>query len=113
MLEYKDGKRYDYTITPADFGLEPVHFEAFSAHHADESIQIAEAMLNGVPQTLHYQLVAANAAFIYTKFIEAIPLTEAFEKMQRLVFTGAMGDKIEQYKAAYAGQQHEYSGTDR
>jgi anthranilate phosphoribosyltransferase len=59
-------------------------------------------MLAGQPTTEHYKLVAANAAFIYTKFVEEIPLPEAYRQMEKLIFEGVMGQVLEQYKAALA-----------
>lgn len=100
VLEYRDGKKYDYEISPADFGLEPLPFEAVSAANPDECLAIARTMLAGLPTTEHYQLVAANAAFIYTKFVDNIPLPEAYQKMKRLIFEGAMGDVLKRYVEA-------------
>ena len=97
VLEYRNGKKLDYQIAPQDFGLEPLPFEAVSAANPDECLAIAKAMIAGVPATEHYKLVAANAAFIYSKFVEEMPLPEAYRKMERLIFDGAMGDVLEKY----------------
>lgn len=51
-------------------------FQSVSAANSAESLDIARAMLAGVPTTAHYKLVAANAAFIYSK-LEPLPLPEA------------------------------------
>jgi anthranilate synthase/phosphoribosyltransferase len=102
VLEYRDSKKQDYEIAPEDFGLAPLPFEAVSAANPDECLAIARAMLAGTPSTEHYKLVAANAAFIYTKFVEEIPLPEAYHKMEKLIFAGAMGQVLERYKAAAA-----------
>ncbi len=95
ILEYKDGERQDYELSAADFGLRPLPFSAVSAHNPDECLAIAQAMIAGVPSTEHYKLVAMNAAFIYTKFVEDLPLPEAYAKMERLIFAGAMGEVLE------------------
>lgn len=97
VFEYRDGKKQEYEITPQDFGIAPLPFEAVSAANSDECLAIARAMLAGVPATEHYKLVAANAAFVYSKFVEEIPLPEAYLKMERLIFEGAMGDVLEKY----------------
>ena len=97
VLEYRDGKKHDCVIMPQDFGLEPLPFEAVSAANSDECLAVARAMLAGIPATEHYKLVAANAAFIYSKFVEEIPLPEAYRKMERLIFDGAMGDVLEKH----------------
>ena len=101
VLEYRDGQRREYVIAPADFGIEPLPPEAVSAANPDECLAIARAMLAGVPDTGHYKLVAANAAFIYTRFVEDMPLPEAFRKMKGLIFSGAMGEVLERYLSAW------------
>ncbi len=95
VLEYKDGERQDYELSAVDFGLSPLPFSAVSANNPDECLAIAQAMIAGVPTTEHYKLVAMNAAFIYTKFVEELPLPEAYAKMERLIFAGAMGEVLE------------------
>ncbi len=95
VLEYKNGERQDYEISAADFGLSPLPFSTVSAHNSDECLAIAQAMIAGTSTTEHYKLVAMNAAFIYTKFVEEIPLPEAYAKMERLIFAGAMGEVLE------------------
>ena len=97
VLEFRDGKKQDYEITPQDFGLNSLPFEAVSAANSAECLSIAQAMISGHPTTEHYKLVAVNAAFIYTKFIEEIPLPEAYLKMEKLIFEGAMGKVLEKY----------------
>jgi anthranilate synthase/phosphoribosyltransferase len=99
VLEYRNGKKLDYQITPQDFDLSPLPFEAVSAANPDECLAIARAMIAGVSATEHYKLVAANAAFIYSKFVEETPLPEAYRKMERLIFAGAMGEVLEKYVA--------------
>jgi anthranilate synthase/phosphoribosyltransferase len=100
ILEFHKGKRQEYEISPQDFGLETLPFEALSAANPAESLAIAKAILAGVPTTEHYKLVAANAAFIYTRFVEEIPLREAYSKMERHIFEGALGTVLEKYTAA-------------
>ncbi len=99
VLEYRDGRRRLYDIAPQDFGIEPVSFEAVSAANGEECTSIARAMLAGTPASEHYRLVAANAAFIYTRFVEDLPLPEAYRKMEQLIFEGVMGDVLERYVA--------------
>ena len=102
LLEYRDGKKQDYEIAPKDFGIAPLPFEAVSAVNSEECLAIAREMLAGTPKTEHYKLVAANAAFIYTKFIEDIPLTDAYKKMEGLIFEGVMGQVLDKYVARNA-----------
>ncbi|MCK6691039.1 MAG: anthranilate phosphoribosyltransferase [Thermoanaerobaculia bacterium] len=99
VLEYFNGQRREYEIEPAGFGIRPLPPEAVSAANPAECLAIARAMIAGAPTTEHYKLVAANAAFIYTRFLEDIPLPEAFRKMERLVFSGAMGEVLERFMA--------------
>ncbi|MEO6758636.1 MAG: hypothetical protein ABIO24_04210, partial [Saprospiraceae bacterium] len=99
ILEYRNGKKYDYEISPADFGLNPMPFQAVSAANPGQCLTIAQAMIAGSPTTEHYKLVAMNAAFIYSRFVEDLPLPEAYAKMERLIFAGAMGEVLEQVKS--------------
>ncbi len=101
VLEYRDGKKYDYEIRPQDFGFDTLPFEAVSADNQDICMAIAQDILAGRAGSQHYKLVAANAAFIYSKFVEDIPLPEAFLKMEKLIFSGVLGEVLEQYKATY------------
>lgn len=104
VLEYRDGRRQQYDIHPRDFGIDPIPFHEVSAAHAGECTAIARAMLAGAPATGHYRLVAANAAFIYTRFVEEIPLPEAYRKMERLILDGVMGEVLHRYVAEITEQ---------
>lgn len=100
VLEYRNGQRLDYEIGPEDFGLEALPFSALSAPNPAASLDIARAMLAGVPETDHYKLVAANAAFVYARFVEPLPLPEAYAKMERLLLDGALGEMLTRYKSS-------------
>lgn len=97
VLEYRQGQRFDYEIGPQDFGLEPLPFSRLSAPCPAASLDIAQALLNGRPETDHYKLVAANAAFIYNRFVAPLPLPEAYAKMERLLLDGALGESLALY----------------
>ena len=107
VLEYRDGQKMDYLITPQDFGLDPLPFAGVSAANSDECLSIARAMLAGTPQSEHYKLIAANAAFIYARFVEDVPLPEAYRKMERLIFDGTMGEVLDKY-VSFAVQEVQY-----
>lgn len=107
VLEYRDGQKMDYLIAPQDFGIEPLPFAEVSAANSDECLSIARAMLTGTPQSEHYKLVAVNAAFIYARFVEDVPLPEAYRKMERLIFDGAMGEVLDKY-VSFAVQEVQY-----
>lgn len=97
ILEYNHGKKYDYELNPEDFGIEPLPFHAVSASNPAECLSIARKIIAGVPDTPHYMLVAANAAFIYTRFVEPISLPAAYQKMEALIFSGALEQLLEKY----------------
>lgn len=101
VLEYRDGKKFDYEIQPEDFGITSLPFESVSANNQETCVHVAREILAGNPQSRHYQLVAVNAAFIYSKFVENIPLAAAYLKMEELIFAGVAGQVLEQYKASY------------
>jgi anthranilate synthase/phosphoribosyltransferase len=100
ILEYKDGKKNDYEVSPVDFGLEIIPFSALSAATSEECLALAQNIINGNPKTEHWKLVAANAAFIYSKFVEPLPLPLAFKKMEKLIFEGTLGKVLSDYKQA-------------
>ncbi|MEI6407943.1 MAG: anthranilate phosphoribosyltransferase [Bacteroidota bacterium] len=100
VLEYHNGKKEEYEICPEDFGIETLPFQAVSSPNPEISLSIARKMLSGLPDTEHYKLVAINAAFIYTKFVEPIPLPEAYHKMEKLILDGVMGEVLDAYKSA-------------
>jgi anthranilate synthase/phosphoribosyltransferase len=99
VLEYRDGQRFDYEISPADFGLESLDPAAVSASSGALCTEIAQSIIEGRTDTEHYKLVAANAAFIYSKFVAALPLSEAYQKMLALLKQGSLRRQLEQYKA--------------
>lgn len=98
VLEYRNGQKLDYELNPGDFGLTTLPFQAVSATTPAECTAIAKAMLSGNPTSDHYKLVAVNAAFIYSKFVEDIPLPAAYEKMEQLILSGVMGEVLEAYR---------------
>lgn len=101
ILEFREGKTYDYDITPEDFGIETLPFSAVRADNEEASVAIAREILAGKLHTEHYKLVAVNAAFIYSKLIEDIPLPDAYRKMEQLILVGVAGQVLENYKATY------------
>ncbi len=105
VLEYRDGKCFDYEISAADFGLEPIDFKHFSAANPAECLDIATDMIHGAPTTEHYKLVAANAAFVYHKFVENIPLPEAYGRMEKLILAGAMGEVVNNLTISLTSEQ--------
>lgn len=105
ILEYRDGERLEYELRPEDFGLEPIPFARVSAASPADALSVARAMLAGAPVSEHYKLVAANAAFIYSKFVEPLPLPLAYAKMERLIFEGALSESLSRVAEA-AGEFH-------
>jgi anthranilate synthase/phosphoribosyltransferase len=99
VLEFYQGERSAYTLYPSDFDLEPIPFEQLSAANAESCIQIAQDMIDGVPNTPHHRLVAANAAFIYTKFMKKMPLPDALRLMEEQIHSGALNTILQEYKS--------------
>jgi anthranilate phosphoribosyltransferase len=104
VLEYRDGQKYDYDIRPEDFGIETLPFEAVSAASPEACLAIARSIIDGTVSSEHYKLVAANAAFIYTKLIEPMPLPAAYRKMERLILDGELRDVLERYVAVLSSE---------
>ena len=97
VLEYRNGKRSDYEICPEDFGVESQTFDAVSAANPAESVALAQAIIEGRPTTVHYQLILLNAAFIYNRFVENIPLPQAYQLMEQKLRAGVMADVLQAY----------------
>jgi anthranilate synthase/phosphoribosyltransferase len=98
VLEFKDGKKYDYELKPSDFGIDALPFSAVSADKAEDCLELAKNIIEGNPDTEHWKLVAINAAFISSKFVDPLSLPIAFQKMEKLIFSGAMTEVLNEYK---------------
>ncbi len=90
VLEFRDGKKSEYTLQPEDFGVTTQPFSAVSAANAAASTAIAQAMMAGKTDTAHHQLVLINAAFIYQKFVQDMPLPEAYNRLKTALKQGTM-----------------------
>lgn len=99
VLEYKAGQKQEYWLHPSDFGLESLPFSAFSAANPIECQRIAQDMMRGKTDSAHHQLVAANAAFIYTKFVSNRPLPEVYQQMVARIQAGAMQCVVAHYQS--------------
>ncbi|MCL4137388.1 UNVERIFIED_CONTAM: hypothetical protein GTU68_061166 [Idotea baltica] len=97
VMEYIDGKIEIYEISPADFGLEAIPFNAVRSDKKEDNIRIAEEIIKGELKSEHYQLIAINAAFVYAKFHKAMDLKEAYQLMITQIKSGAMKAKLENY----------------
>lgn len=104
ILEYTQGEARDYLLHPEDFGIQKVPFHAVSAPNPEACEAIARQLLVGHLEGEHYKLVAANAAFIYHKFVEPIPLPEAYKRMEALLRAGVLGDVVDRYKEVYEAE---------
>ena len=100
VLEYRNGERLDYEVKPADFGIEPVPFEAVSAPNGAACLDIARDILTGQYDTEHYKLVLVNAAFIYTRFVEEIPLAEAYLLLEKKLKAGILTGEMAGFKTS-------------
>lgn len=104
IIELQDGKQKAYQVSPKDFGIETVSFENLKCHNQNENIAIAKAMLEGKPTTEHYKLVCANAAFIYAKFYNEMPLADAYSLMEDTLLSGDLKTHFEAYCETVKGE---------
>jgi anthranilate synthase/phosphoribosyltransferase len=95
ILEYRQGQRRAYTLTPADFGLETLPFQQVSAANPEQCVDIADKIIRGVPDSEHYQLVAINAAFIYSRFIRDMSLPAAYDFIKQQIFSGRLAEMLQ------------------
>ncbi len=99
VLEYAGGRKSMYELTPGDFGLVPVAADAVFSANPAESLHIAQQIISGDINSEHYKLVAVNTAFIYNRFLEPVPLPEAYRMMESKIKSGALGEMLERYLA--------------
>lgn len=97
ILEYHQGERRDYEIRPEDFGLKPVSPDAVFASSPDESFRIAGRIIRGETDSEHHKLVAINAAFIYSRFYEPLPLPQAYRLMESKLISGGLQETLDRY----------------
>ncbi|MCH8903650.1 MAG: anthranilate phosphoribosyltransferase [Bacteroidetes bacterium] len=103
---FKNGQKEYMDIHPEDFGIETVPFSKLKSNSPQESLEIAEKIMDGVLDTEHYKLIAANAAFIYAQFEEDMSLPEAYNKIVKLLRSGRLRKKLNDYKHIFNGKTH-------
>ncbi|MFT6961816.1 MAG: anthranilate phosphoribosyltransferase [Flammeovirgaceae bacterium] len=99
---YKNGERKELKLTPEDFGIETIPFEEVKSDHQDDNIRIAKEIMAGELKSEHYKLIAVNAAFIYSEFVEEMPLPEAYQKMVKAIESGGLGKHLEQFSKLFS-----------
>ncbi|MBX3101393.1 MAG: anthranilate phosphoribosyltransferase [Bacteroidetes bacterium] len=97
LVSIRGTRREHLELEPADFGLQPLPFEALKCENPAQSLELANQILDGQPQTLHYQLVAVNAAYIYSTFYQEIPLREAYMLMEDTIRSGRLRQVLNAY----------------
>jgi len=90
VMELKGGEMEEYTVSAEDFGLMPVPFEQLQCTKHEQNISIFKKILAGDLDTEHYKLVAANAAFVYAKFYNPMPLKNAYLLMVDTIKSGEL-----------------------
>jgi anthranilate phosphoribosyltransferase len=106
ILTWANGRRGEDVVGPQDFGLQAVPFEAVSVPNRGQSVAIAERILAGQLDSAHYQLVAANAAYLYRAFVAPeLGLPEAYARAIEALSSGALGRQLEAYRTALASAQ--------
>ncbi|MFN7707444.1 MAG: anthranilate phosphoribosyltransferase [Sphingobacteriia bacterium] len=90
LITIEQGHKSTGVVHPADFGLQVLPFEAIKSETPRQSLQLAQEIIAGKPSTQHYQLVAANAAWIYSHFYKSIPLKESYQKMEETIRSGKL-----------------------
>ncbi len=101
VREFCEGRRFEYEIQPADFGLTPVSAAELAVPTKADNLRIAQALLRGEAVSPHAQLVLVNAAFAYSRF--AVPgttlnLRDCYHQLRYALVSGAMGQQLETYQ---------------
>lgn len=97
VYHYENGKREKMVLSPEDFGINAVPFEALKCDNKEDNIRIAKEMLNGNLNSEHYKLVAVNSAFIYSYYKEKMDLKEAYTLMENTIQSGVLKQHLKQY----------------
>ncbi len=99
---YKNGERKELKLTPEDFGIETIPFEQVKSDHQDDNIRIAKEIMAGEFNSEHYKLVAVNAAFIYSEFVDEIPLPQSYKKMVEAIKSGGLSKHLEEFSRLFS-----------
>jgi phenazine biosynthesis protein phzE len=84
-------------LTPSDFGLEAVSFDAISGGSADFNIRITEEILSGTCKTSHLDLVLANTALALKFMGRAVSYLEGMDQARQLLQGGGTKRFLERY----------------
>ncbi len=82
VLAFENGNRRRFKIEPENFGIERIPFERVAVHKPEDNFLLAQEIIHGNTESDHAKLVLVNAAFVYSHFIESLPLQAAYEKMK-------------------------------
>ncbi len=100
VVAYVSGRHERFTLQPEDFGIARVQAQAVQVHTPEENVRIAREIIQGQLNSEHYKQVAVNAAFAYTRFVQEMPLTQAYAQMVDAISAGALAEQLEKYQQA-------------
>jgi anthranilate synthase/phosphoribosyltransferase len=101
LVVIKGTRREQLELRPEDFGVQALPFEAIRCDNPAQCLDIAQRILDGQLDTPHHQLVAVNAAYIYSAFhAEDMPLKEAYAKVLETLQSGQLRQVWNRYLQA-------------
>lgn len=91
---YEEGNYRVFTLSPEDFGIEPVAFEQVSVHRPQDNLSLAQSMLAGNLTSPHHKLVLVNAATAYHHFVSPIGYKQAYSLLEDALRAGRAGEQL-------------------
>ena len=98
VMELKNGEIKSYTLTPEDFGFNPVLFENIAGGEADLNIQLAKNILNDCCKTDHLNLILINVALILKFIGKVTDYQEGVQMAKKVLNNGRAKQQLETYR---------------
>lgn len=107
IFELKKGKIIHYKISPLDFSLPFVSYNAIFSLSTSDNLVIAKKIIEGNYISEYTNLVLINASFIYSKFyVPKLNFTESFKFLSSCLNTGKVKKILEIYKTTSWESMH-------
>ena len=99
IVELKDGQINEYTLEPADFGMDEQDVSSLRCESPEESLKLIQAALNGSENQAASDIVALNAgAALYVSGV-AGSMANGVAMAQDLIITGQAAEKFKEFLA--------------
>ncbi len=99
----EDGKRREYTVSPADFGIGDCDVNELAGGDANENVRLAREMLEGKGRPAIVAAVALNAGATVYISGKAATIVEGYRLALAAIADGSVARKIEEVREATCG----------